>query len=215
MARTITRYESVAVDSLVRYPGNARIHNLAAIKESLLANGQYRPLVVQRGSRYVLSGNGTLEVVQSLGWENVDVWWVDVDDDTAGRIVLVDNRTNDLGTYDEAALVKLLKPYEGDLNGTAFDMDYYEDLLARSGTAVLPPEPFQGGFAESQADTERRRNTGTALASQGFKEVILVLNVGQLDAFQSHVAHLMDRWGTDSTTETVLKALDLVREYEG
>ena len=37
----------VAIDSVKPYPGNARTHNLDVIRESLRANGQYRPVVVR------------------------------------------------------------------------------------------------------------------------------------------------------------------------
>jgi hypothetical protein len=214
-ANKMLKVERVPVEQLVTYPGNARVHNLAAITDSLMANGQYRPLVVQRSTGYVLAGNGTLTAARGLGWAKVDVVYADVDDATAGRIVLADNRTNDLAAYDEGALLELLRPYEGALDGTAYDMDAFEDLLARNGASVLPVEDFAGGYAESQGETERRRNTGVALASQGFKEVILVLRSEQLVVFQDHIGYLQDIWETDSTTETVIKALNLVRATVG
>jgi ParB-like nuclease family protein len=198
----------VPINDLVPYPGNARVHNQAAIAESLAANGQYRPLVIQRSTSYVLVGNGTLEGAKSLGWDHIDVTYLDIDDDRARRIVLADNRTSDLAAYDEAALIELLAPYQADLSGTAWSMDDLESLLARAGDGVMPAEPFTGGYGESQADTERRRNTGVGLASQGFKEVILVLTVEQLEAFTDRVAALGASWGTESTTATVLEALN-------
>ena len=45
---------------------------------------------------------------QRLGWEPIDVHRVDVDEDTAKRIVLVDNKANDQSTYDVEELVNLL-----------------------------------------------------------------------------------------------------------
>jgi hypothetical protein len=209
---TLPKVVQVPVVQLQPYPGNARIHNLSAIADSLQANGQYRPLICQKATSYVLAGNGTLQAAMELGWASVDVIWVDVDDNKARRIVLADNRSADLASYDEAALLDLLRPYEGDLSGTGFDLDSFEDLLAKSGAAILPQEAFTGGYAESQAETERRRNTGTALTSQGFKEVILVLRTDQLIDFQDHIGLLTEAWNTDSTTDTVLEALRRSKE---
>lgn len=207
--------ELVALGDLVPYPGNARVHNLDAIKESLQVNGQYRPIVAQRTTRHVLVGNGTLEAATALGWERISVVWLDVNDEAALRIVIADNRTSDLATYDEQALVGLLKPLEADLSGTAFSVDDLEDLLAAAGQ--LPEsdaEPFEGGYSESQADAERRRNTGTPLMAQGFKEVILLLRTDQVDPFKAAVTALQQAWGTESTTETVVRALEQCQTAE-
>jgi ParB-like chromosome segregation protein Spo0J len=203
--------EDVPVGDLVPYPGNARVHNLAAIKESLEINGQYRPLVAQVATRHVLVGNGTLEAAQALGWATVAVSWLDCDDAAARRIVLADNRASDLASYDEAALVALLQPLETDLAGTGFSVDDFEDLMAALGTGTLPPEPTGAEYSEPRAETERRRNTGTPLAAEGFKEVILVLKAEEYDQLQADVAALREMWGTDSTTATVVRALGQCR----
>ena len=49
-----------------------------------------------------------MQAAKALGWPEIAVTWVDVDEEQAARIVLVDNRTNDLAGYDEAALADLL-----------------------------------------------------------------------------------------------------------
>jgi hypothetical protein len=201
---------AVAIGDLVPYPGNARTHNLDAIADSLTVNGQYMPIVVQRSTKHVLRGNGTLEAARDkLGWSKLNVLWADVDDEAARRIVLGDNRTSDLAGYDDEALVALLKPFDGDLAGTAFSQDDLEDLLAAANqVAVSPPEEFHGDFNEDLAETERRRNTGVALATQGYREVILILRQEQLEGFTARVAALQKTWGTTSTTATVLEALE-------
>lgn len=44
---------------------------------------------------------------------SVPVVWLDVDDATAKRIMLADNRTADLATYDEQILAEALASLEG------------------------------------------------------------------------------------------------------
>jgi hypothetical protein len=59
---------------------------------------------------------------------------IEADDDTARRIVLVDNRTPELAGYDDAALMALLETVNaGDgLAGTGWDQAAVDDLFARA-----------------------------------------------------------------------------------
>jgi DNA modification methylase len=116
---------TVPTDDLRPYHRNARRRAATALRESLTTHGQYRPLVVNRGTHTgrpneILAGNGTWAEIRELGWPVVAVTWVDVDDDTAARIVLVDNRTNDLAGYDDVALLDLLQSLADDLTGTGW-----------------------------------------------------------------------------------------------
>lgn len=144
---------AVRVDSLHPYEGNPRRGNLEVIKESLRENGQYRPIVVNRRDRVVLAGNHTLEAAKALGWDEIAVAWVDVDDEAARRIVAVDNRSNDLATYDEEALVALLSELP-DLAGTGYNASDLEALLPpaeRIGmTSLDAPAPVTKGDPISQ-----------------------------------------------------------------
>src|SRR5436190_1764615 len=98
----------VKLSGLRPYDRNPRRGDVQAIKESLLENGQYRPIVVNRPTMEVLAGNHTLRAARELGWREIAVTYVDVDPERARRIVLADNRTNDLAGYDAAKLVELL-----------------------------------------------------------------------------------------------------------
>jgi len=110
----LRQIERVPVTSLSFYPGNPRVGNVKVIASSLRENLQYAPLVVQESTRHVLAGNHTLKAARSLGWTEIDVVLVDVDDTRARKIVLSANRTADLGTYDDDALAELLSYLDGD-----------------------------------------------------------------------------------------------------
>lgn len=130
------KYEEVAVEQLKEYPGNARIGDVETVRESLRVNGQYKPIVVQRDTNYVLAGNHTLKAAIAEGWEKIDVRWVDVDSDGARRINIVDNRSNDLATYNDSMLDELLRELDGNYLGTGFDpLSHKElqDILAVGG----------------------------------------------------------------------------------
>lgn len=127
MSLTVQR---IRLADLHHYPGNARKGDVEAIRDSLRVNGQFRALLVQRSTGYVLTGNHTLDAMLAEGWEEADASYLDVDDDAARRIVIADNRTNDLGGYDERALLALLREVGEDLTGTGYDLDDFDDLLA-------------------------------------------------------------------------------------
>lgn len=120
------------IASLCPYPGNPRRGDLAAIKESLEANGLFRPIVANRRNNEVLAGNHTVRAAKELGWTEIAVSWVDVDDEQAARIVLTDNRTNDLAGYDNETLADLLIELPS-LEGTGYDRDDLDALLADLG----------------------------------------------------------------------------------
>lgn len=130
----------VPVRSLRLYGGNPRRGDVAAIRESLRANGQYRPLVVNRRTMEVLAGNHTLRAARELGWVEIAATFVDVDAEQARRIVLVDNRTSDVAGYDSAELLALLQELPT-LDGTGYDDVALGALLDEVGGEQLEDEP--------------------------------------------------------------------------
>lgn len=134
--KLMTGVEAFPLEALQPYHRNPRRGNVEAIAESLERLGQYRPIVVNVGThtgrpREVLAGNHTLLAARHLGWEKIDGVTVDVDDDTAARIVVVDNRTADLAENDDEALAALLSDLP-DLAGTGYDEGDLEALLTSS-----------------------------------------------------------------------------------
>ena len=102
---------AVPVSTLTPDPDNARVHtdrNLDAIAASLRAYGQRKPIVVQQAGMIVRAGNGTLDAVRRLGWDQVAAVVVDEEDISASAYGLADNRTAELASWDEATLAKVL-----------------------------------------------------------------------------------------------------------
>lgn len=158
MTNRIGTAETLPIDELTPYHENPRRGDVAAIAESLRVNGQYRPIVVNRGTHTgrpmeVLAGNHTLAAALSLDGSaheirELDCYVVDVDSDDAARIVLADNRTSDLGRYDEKSLLDLLQTMD-DLDGTAYTDDDLDDLLAE----IEEAEPTQTSLGGPLRDT--------------------------------------------------------------
>lgn len=123
--------ESVSIDELTPHPKNVRQGDIGAISESLKAHGQYRAIVAQRSTGHILAGNHTWKAAKALGWKEIAVHWADCDDDTALRIMLADNRANDLAMYDQQALAGLLSELsttEQLLLGTGYTAEFLDEL---------------------------------------------------------------------------------------
>ena len=129
---------------------NPRRGDIDAIAESLERSGQYRPIVVNKPTGEILAGNHTYAAAKRLGWTRIAATFVDVDEDQAARIVLADNRTADLGDYDDTLLLDLLKTLDGDLLGTGYNQDDFDALAATDGAGSGPVAPDE--FAEFDED---------------------------------------------------------------
>ncbi|QZE10872.1 ParB-like nuclease domain protein [Gordonia phage ChisanaKitsune] len=134
----------VPLDELQLYHANPRIGNIDAIAASLKENGQYKPIVVNIGTHTelkneILAGNHTYLGMKANGEKNIYASFVDVDDTRAKKIVLADNKTADLGEYDEKIIADLFKSLP-DIAGTGYSTEEYEDLLASVGDDFSDPD---------------------------------------------------------------------------
>lgn len=132
----VIRTEMVDTSTLKKFPGNARRGNVAKIKESLMATGQFKPVVANLGTkcpqahkRAILAGNHTWLGVKELGWKEILVAWVDVEVSTAKRINLADNKLADDGSYDEKLLAELLTGMDA-LEGTGYSDSERDEIVA-------------------------------------------------------------------------------------
>lgn len=126
------RQLSLPVAAISPHPRNPRRGDIEAIKQSLKANGQFRPIVVNSRTNEVLAGNHTLLAARELGWPKIAATLIDADEEQAKRILLADNRTSDLASYDERLLAEVLGELE-ELEGTGYeqaDLDALLDQLA-------------------------------------------------------------------------------------
>lgn len=145
------------IDGLRTLPGNSRRGDVSAIAESLREFGQHVPIVVQDSTNTVLKGNNTLEAAKLLGWNMIAVARVEDGDDKAVARALIDNRTSELGSFDEHLRS--------------------EQIVAASTYA---PEVFEAAgwdryeLAEIEVDSERSSGSGAG----GFEPPELVKLVG-------------------------------------
>lgn len=126
-------FEMVPVATLHTHPLNPRRGNVAVIAESVKTNGFYGACVVQQSTNFILAGNHRYLAAIQEGADEIPVLWVDVNDEEAKRIVLADNRTSDLATYDEQSLGAILAELvetELGLGGTGYDSSEADEILA-------------------------------------------------------------------------------------
>lgn len=136
MTRHQLQVVQIPLADLHPHPMNARRGNVGLIAESLRELDQYRPVVVNRGTRTgrpneILAGHHLVLAATELGWTEVAATYVDVDDAEGTKIMLADNRTSDVATYDDALLAELLASLP-DLAGSGYhqeDLDALEALL--------------------------------------------------------------------------------------
>ena len=125
--------QTINIDLVQPHPRNVRQGDVGAISESLQAHGQYKPITYQKSTGRILAGNHTWKAAKALGWKEINASGIECDDEEALRILLIDNRTNDLATYDFDGLIDILKDLEGteaSLQGTGFDGDALDELIS-------------------------------------------------------------------------------------
>jgi ParB-like chromosome segregation protein Spo0J len=125
----------VPIRDLNFYYKNARRGDVEKVAESLDANKQYKPIVVNRGTitgrpNEILAGNHTVKGAKKLSWRHVDVMWVDLDEEQARRIVLADNGTTDDAGYDTALLAELLETQRNEV-GNLIGTTYADEVLGK------------------------------------------------------------------------------------
>ena len=199
---------NIAIDSVKLYPDNPRHSDVKALVESLKANGQYKPIVVQKSSNFILAGNHIWQAAKQLNWQKIAIVYADVDDIQAKKIVLADNRLADLGTYDTNKLLELL----GDipLEGSGYSAADVDDLLALVDETMpsikSEEDKHYEGIAIKPTLTERadryaERTVRLLMAEYPNHEYVWL--VEQLTALRT-------KYNVDSNAETIIKMIEEV-----
>lgn len=198
---------SVDPTTLAPFHKNPRRGDVEAIAEAVTELGQYKPIVVNKGTitgrpNEILAGNHTHQAVLRVGLPSIDVVYVDVDDDTAAKIVLTDNRTGDLGTYDNDVLFERLGALQS-LTATGFTKADYDEILAELNPT--PAAPHQPGRSQEGVNTFDRREQYEAAETRG---VLLDYSLDDYDAVTANLDGLRKRHGAKDNAETVLLLIE-------
>lgn len=124
------------IEQLDLLEGNPRLGDVEAVRRSYERFGQQKPIVARHdGERgVVIAGNHQLRAARLLGWDEIAVVWADgLSDDEARAFSLADNRTAELGGYDDDLLAEMLSYVADDV-----------DLLAATGWSEKDIEKLVG-----------------------------------------------------------------------
>lgn len=194
------KYRRAQVADLHPHPENPRQGDVGAIHTSIETNGFYGAIIVQKSTQRVLAGNHRLVALQQAGTATVPVIEVDVDDDTARRILLADNRTNDLAAYDNQLLTDLLtsiaKENPEALVGTGYDGDDLDDLIA-----MLQEENPNADGNVGRDPTERDRLD--KYRESATRSVLLDYPLVEFRWVVDQLGALRERFGAESSAEAV------------
>lgn len=143
-------YEVVDVKRIQEHPQNPRLGVVEAIEDSIDQNGWYGAVVVQKSTGYILAGNHRFRAAITQGAKEIPVIYRDVDDETAIRILLADNKTAELGGYDEDLLSELLSGLET-LDGTGWGLTSVEESeespeAGDGSEEVVPDDKYTPSF---------------------------------------------------------------------
>lgn len=128
------RYEADAdLTELVEWPHNPRDHARAAIRESIGHNGFVGAILVQASSSRIIAGHGRRQDLLDNGTTAAPVIWIDCDDDTAARLVLALNGTEDQAGYrtdDLSTFLESMAATPAGLAGTTYSDDALQEMRA-------------------------------------------------------------------------------------
>lgn len=133
------------IEKLDQLVGNPRRGSVEAVMASYAEFGQVKPVVARkkkggRGRGEVIAGNHQLLAARELKWDSIAVVWVEMDDQRAKAFALADNRTADLGDYDdEALLAMVLAVADNDalFLASGYDDQYLKELQHRLAPPVV------------------------------------------------------------------------------
>lgn len=143
--------QRMPLDQVQPHPQNPRQGDVGAIYESIDYHGFYGTILVQRSTGFILAGNHRYLAAMEHGATDLPALVLDVDEDQAKRILLVDNRTNDLAAYDDSELRGILESLRidtGSLKGSGYDGDDLDDLIALLDHDLMDP----GKSGDTQGD---------------------------------------------------------------
>lgn len=139
------KLEDVAIEHLAPHPKNYQEHpedQLAEIRASIEKSGLYRNIVVARDN-VILAGHGVVLALESMGLSVVPVHRLDVASDSpaAMRVLVADNRINQLAEVDDRLLSMILKDLKeaDELQGTGFDAQMLANLVMVTRPATEIP----------------------------------------------------------------------------
>lgn len=188
-------------DEIQQHPDNPRRGNVGLIYESIMENGWYGHVYVQKSTGNIFIGNHRFKAGTEAGMEEFPSLVYDVDDMTAKKLMLVDNRSADEADYDPDKLIGLLvEQAEEDplLQGTGYGPNDLDDLIDEQETPL-------------SYDEDRRLTTAErklVYDSTTIRQIMLITDHRTYDWMVARLTELMHERELDTNTEVVISLLE-------
>jgi hypothetical protein len=205
MTTEIMDAEWIDIDSVKLHPANPRVGYLPAIREAMQRNGWHGAIVVQKSTRLILAGNHRWLVAKELGLKRVLAHVVDVDDATARRILLADNRSADRATYDDPKLNEVL--------GMILTDEPQPDA-ALVGTGYTPDDATQLALALSGGEPQEWGSLGTpghaeeVYAQSAIRQIVIIMSAEEYERVIPVVQRVMSEQRLDTVSAAFLWLLE-------
>ena len=192
----------IGLDKLQADPKNARKHpekSIEAIKKSLLAYGQQKPVVVTKAG-LIVAGHGMVAAADELGWTEIDVAVTNLKDADIKGFAVADNRVAEMSEWDMGNLGEVLhelRELDYDIGDTGFELDDFEAMFApkpkapKAKLAPAAPPPAQPDEPETRQVSftatvggEGRGDNVIQMPEGSPREVILSLSAHEYEAFK-------------------------------
>lgn len=188
---------AVPLENLELMEGNPRKGDIDSVKRSYEAFGQRKPIVARRtgiadngfSKGIVTAGNHQLQAARALKWNEIAVVFIDEDEQTSKAFSVADNRTHDLGTYDDAELKALLKEIE----------EFDEDLFAATSYSLTDIEQTLSSLDAENSEQGNEENRGELLSLLSVaygepKHEVLTGDIWKLGSHIMIIADVMKDW---------------------
>lgn len=199
----------VPIHSLRDNPANPRRGDTRELAMSLLRFGQTKPVTTEQDGETIVAGHHVRRAAQELAWTHIAAIPHEFKDSIEAKAyLLADNQLGQLGDFDVDMQLSALDELaaNGALDGTGFDLDSYEDLRARQGAIPEVETNWQGGYAESPEEAAARAEAFSNATAM--KEIVLLVDQEQAEAFGRSVRILMKWHNTTGVVATVLKVIE-------
>ncbi len=220
---------AVPVATLVKLPGNYHQGDVGVVSASLGRFNQRKPIVVNARTGHIEAGNTTFDGTVANQREWVAAVLVEDDEAMEKAYAVVDNRAQELGWNDPAALsAMLLEVREFDdalFEVTGYDGDDLDDLLKEVGAlgGTLDPDPERwDGINRGTAGSDDAFGTlrpgmtpgerADAYEAASVRSLVLTYDMAQYVWVTEHLAHLRRELEVDNNADVFLH---LVAERRG
>jgi len=123
----------VKVEELRPNPENPNRHpetQIQMLMASLQRDGQTKPILVRKANHMIIAGHGVQTAARRLGWAEMQAVLWDVDQATADRVMLADQRLATLSDMDKGRVANLMREIgEGDWLSTGYTVEEAAKVL--------------------------------------------------------------------------------------